>query len=79
SLTLWHGLSDTLNYNVMFSPRGALFLGHSDADMTRLAERGDALRAMGIDAELMSRDAVARLLPLLDMDRNARWPIEGGL
>lgn len=79
SLRLWHTLSDELNYNVMFSPRGALFLGHSDADMVRLAERGDALVAMGIDAELMSRDEVARLIPLLDMRRDARWPIEGGL
>jgi sarcosine oxidase subunit beta len=79
SLKLWHGLSDELNYNVMFSPRGALFLGHRDADMARLAERGDALIAMGIDADLIDRDAVATLVPLLDMSADARWPIEGGL
>ncbi len=79
SLTMWESLSDELNYNVMFSPRGALFLGHSDADMTRLAERGDALRCMGIDAELMDREAVRQLVPLLDMSREARWPIQGGL
>lgn len=79
SLKLWHGLSDELNYNTMFSPRGALFLGHSDADMTRLAERGDAMRAMGLDADLMSPDEVARLVPLLDMSKEARWPIFGGL
>jgi heterotetrameric sarcosine oxidase beta subunit len=36
---LWKTLAEALNYNVMFSPRGALFLGHSDADMARLAER----------------------------------------
>ncbi len=79
SLKLWEGLSDELNYNVMFSPRGALFLGHSDADMTRLAERGDSLRAMGIDAELMDVDAVRRLVPLLDFSPHARWPIQGGM
>lgn len=79
SLKLWHGLSDTLNYNVMFSPRGALFLGHSDADMTRLAERGDAMAAIGIDAELLDRDQLARMIPLLDMRAEARWPIYGGL
>ena len=50
SLKLWEGLTDELNYNVMFSPRGILVLGHSDADMTRLAERGDSLVAQGIDA-----------------------------
>jgi len=79
SLNLWEGLSDDLNYNVMFSPRGALFLGHSDADMTRLAERGDAMRCLGLDAELMSADAVHGLVPLLDMSPHARWPIQGGL
>ncbi len=78
-LKLWHNLSDELNYNVMFSPRGAMFLGHSDADMVKLAERGDAMRCDGVDADLMTRDEVARLEPLLDMSRGARFPIEGGL
>ena len=78
-LKMWEHLSDELNYNVMFSPRGALMLGHSDADMTRLAERGDAMRGSGIDAELLTRDQVAKLEPLLDMSRTARFPIVGGL
>ncbi len=78
-LKMWEHLSDELNYNVMFSPRGALMLGHSDADMTMLAQRGDAMRVSGIDSELLSRDQVAKLEPLLDMSRSARFPIEGGL
>ncbi|WP_404366737.1 sarcosine oxidase subunit beta family protein [Sphingomonas sp. MMS24-J45] len=78
-LTLWEGMSDELNYNVMFSPRGALFLGHSDSDMTMLAQRGDALRCDGIDAELLTRDQVHKLVPLLDMSPNARFPIHGGM
>ncbi len=78
-LKMWEHLSDELNYNVMFSPRGGMFLGHSDADMVKLAERGDAMRCDGIDAELLSRDQVAKLEPLLDLSRNARFPIEGGM
>ncbi len=78
-LKMWEHLSDELNYNVMFSPRGAMFLGHSDADMTKLAERGDAMRCDGIDADLMTRNEVAKLEPLLDISRSARFPIEGGL
>ena len=78
-LKMWEHLSDELNYNVMFSPRGALMLGHSDSDMTMLAQRGDAMRVNGIDAELLSRDQVAKREPLLDMSRNARFPIEGGM
>jgi len=79
SLKTWETLSDELNYNLMFSQRGAVFLGHSDADMTRLAERGDALRCAGIDAELMTREEVAALAPCLDISPNARFPIHGGL
>jgi heterotetrameric sarcosine oxidase beta subunit len=79
SLKTWETLSDELNYNLMFSQRGAVFLGHSDADMGKLAERGDALRCAGIDAELMSREAVARLIPVLDMSPDARFPVFGGL
>ena len=78
-LKMWEHLSDELNFNVMFSPRGAVLLGHSDADMTRLAERGDAMRCAGIDAELLSRDQVAKLEPLLDMSPSARFPIQGAL
>ena len=79
SLKLWEGMTDELNYNVMFSQRGAVFLGHSDSDMTQLAQRGDALRAQGIDAELMTRAEVARLIPALDMSPDARFPVHGGL
>ncbi len=78
-MELWRHLSDELNYNVMFSPRGAMFLGHSDSDMIKLAERGDAMRVSGIDAELLTRDQVARQEPLIDMSRDARFPVEGGL
>ena len=78
-LKMWEQLSDELNYNVMFSPRGAMFLGHSDSDMIKLAERGDAMRASGIDAELLTREQVAKIEPLLDMSRDARFSIVGGL
>ncbi len=79
SLKLWEGLSDDLNYNVMFSPRGALTLGHSDADMIRLAEKGDAMAVQGIDAELLTRDQVMKIEPCLDFSRQARFPIEGAM
>jgi len=78
-LKMWENLSDELNFNVMFSPRGAMLLGHSDADMTRLAERGDAMRCAWIDAELLSHDQVAKLEPLLDLSPGARFPVQGAL
>ena len=79
SLKLWEGLSDEINYNVMFSQRGALFLGHSDSDMLQLAQRGDAMCAAGIDAELLDLAAVRKLAPELDLSPGARFPVQGGL
>ncbi len=79
SLKLWEGLSADLNFNVMFSQRGVLNLAHSYADLDAYARRGNAMRLNGIDAELLLRDDVAAMVPLLDCSPAARYPIMGGL
>ena len=79
SLKLWEGLSADLNFNVMFSQRGVLNLAHSYADLDIYARRGNAMRLNGIDAELIMRDQVAAMVPLLDCSPAARFPIMGGL
>src|SRR5579883_3521674 len=79
SLKLWEGLSAELNYNVMFSQRGVLNLAHSDAQMDAFARRGNAMRLHGIDAELLTRAEVAKMVPLLDCSERARFPVAGGL
>ena len=33
ALKLWEGLSQELNYNVMFSPRGVMMLAHNVHDV----------------------------------------------
>ena len=79
SLQLWEGLSRDLNYNVMFSQRGVLNLGHSDGQMDGFARRGNSMRLNGIDAELLDREQVRRMAPFLDFSQDARFPIKGGL
>jgi sarcosine oxidase subunit beta len=79
SLKLWEGLSRDLNYNVMFSQRGVLNLGHSDGQMDAFARRGNAMRLNGIDAVLVDREGVRNMVPDLDFSANARFPIHGGL
>ena len=79
SMKLWEGLSQDLNYNVMFSQRGVLNLAHTPNQMDSFARRGNAMRLNGIDAELLDRDQVAKFVPGLDMSRSTRFPIEGGL
>jgi sarcosine oxidase subunit beta len=78
ALKLWEGLERELNFNTMVSQRGVLNLYHSDAQRDAFARRGNAMRLAGIDAELLNRQQVRELCPVLDFD-NARFPIEGGL
>jgi sarcosine oxidase subunit beta len=79
SLKLWEGLSADLNFNVMYSPRGVLNLAHTHADLDAHSRRGNAMRLNGIDAELLTREEVAQMVPLLDCSPHARYPIMGGL
>jgi sarcosine oxidase subunit beta len=66
SLKLWESLSHTLNFNVMLSQRGQIVLGHGPVQLDVLARRGNIMRLNGIDAELLDRGEVMKLLPYLD-------------
>lgn len=79
SMKLWEGLSQDLNYNVMFSQRGVLNLAHTPSQIDDYARRGNSMRLQGIDAELLSREEVAARVPGLDVSPNARFPVLGGL
>ncbi len=79
SLKLWERLSHDLNFNVMYSARGVLNLVHSPADADAAIRRGNAMRLNGIDAQFLTRDEIARRIPLLDCSPGARFPIQGGL
>jgi len=79
SLKLWEGLSQDLNFNVMFSQRGVVNLAHSDPQLDAANRRGNAMRLNGIDAVMLSGDEVARMVPLLDCSPTARYPVTGAL
>ncbi|CAN7487571.1 sarcosine oxidase subunit beta [Mesorhizobium sp. LjNodule214] len=79
SMKMWENLSHDLNYNVMFSQRGCLNLAHTPAQFDDYARRGNAMRHLGVDAELMTVAEIKRLVPALDVSASARFPIFGGL
>ena len=79
SLKLWEQLSQEINYNVMFSPRGVLNLAHTESQRDQYFRRGNQMLLNGIDAEWMTREEVARFVPHLDCSENTRFPILGGL
>ena len=77
SMKLWEGLSQDLNYNVMFSQRGVLNLGHTLQDMRDIQRRVNANRLQGIDGEVLDAQQVQELVPAMDCSSRARYPILG--
>ena len=78
SLKQWEGLEEELNYNVMMSQRGQIMVYHNDGQRDAMVRRGNSIINQGDDAELLSRDALQEMVPILNYD-NARFPIMGGL
>ena len=77
SLKLWEGLSQELNYNVMFSQRGVLNLGHNLQDMRDIERRVNANRLNGIDGEVVSPQRIKEIAPLINISSDSRYPILG--
>ena len=77
SLKLWEGLSQELNYNVMFSQRGVLNLGHNLQDMRDIERRVNANRLNGIDGEVVSPQRIKEIAPLINISPDSRYPILG--
>ena len=78
SLQLWEGLSQELNYNVMFSQRGHLNLFFTPGQKDALARRYNTMRLNGIDGQLLSRDEVKKFVPHLNYGPDSRLEIQGG-
>ena len=77
SMQLWEGLSQDLNYNVMFSQRGVYNLGHSLQDMRDIERRVSANRLNGIDAEVLGAAEIKKGIPCINTSPGARYPILG--
>ncbi|MEH6652042.1 MAG: sarcosine oxidase subunit beta family protein [Motiliproteus sp.] len=77
AMKLWEGLSQDLNYNVMFSQRGVLNLGHTLQDMRDIERRVNANRLNGIDGEVLDTQQVSEIVPIMDCSGNTRFPVMG--
>jgi sarcosine oxidase subunit beta len=77
AMKLWEGLSQDLNYNVMFSQRGVLNLGHTLQDMRDIQRRVNANRLNGIDGEVLDTKQVSEIVPIMDCSANTRYPVLG--
>jgi sarcosine oxidase subunit beta len=81
SVKLYEGLSQDLNFNLLFSQCGHLTLAHSDRAMFVMANRAEVNRLQGIDSRLIGPDEVKELAPAMHVSGppTPTYPILGAL
>ncbi len=77
AVKLWEGLSQELNYNVMFSQRGVLMLAHNTHDVQSFKRHVYANRLNGIDNEWLTPDEAKAFCPPLNISPDLRYPVMG--
>ena len=77
AVKLWDGLSQELNYNVMYSKRGVMMLAHNVHDVQSLKRHIHANRLNGVDNEWLSAEEAKAYCPPLNISPHARHPVLG--
>ena len=77
SLNLWKTLSQELNYNVMFSPRGVMMLAHNVHDVQSAQRHIHANRLNGVDNVWLTPQQAKEYCPPLDISKESRYPVMG--
>ncbi len=77
AMKLWEGLTQELNYNVMFSQRGVLNLAHNLTDVRDTQRRVNANRLNGIDSIYLDAKGVKKVVPGIDLRGGGRYPVLG--
>lgn len=77
ALKMWEGLSQELNYNVMFSQRGVMMLAHNIHDVQVFKRHVHANRINGVDNEWLTPEEAKAFCPPLNIEPNMRYPVLG--
>jgi sarcosine oxidase subunit beta len=77
AVKLWEGLSQELNYNVMFSQRGVMMLAHNQHDVQSLKRHVYANRLNGVDNEWLTAEEAKAFCPPLNISKDLRYPVIG--
>ena len=78
AVKMWAGLSQDLNYNVMYSPRGVLMLAHTIHDVQSAQRHVYANRLNGVDNEWLTPEQAKEFCPPLNISKSIRYPVLGG-
>ena len=77
SLKLWEGLSEELEYDLLFDQRGVLNLAHNLHEVREGIRRVNANRLSGVDAEWLDTDGVKEFCPIVNTSSDLRYPVLG--
>ena len=78
SRSLYETMSQDLNYNVMFSPRGVIMLAQTQSEIRGYQRTAHANSLQGVPTEWLSPARVKELCPIINLD-GPRYPVLGGL
>ena len=75
---LYETLSQDLNYNVMFSPRGVIMLAQTHHEVRGYQRTAHANALQGVKTEFIGPEKVKEIVPIINID-GPRYPVLGGL
>ncbi|MCC0070273.1 MAG: sarcosine oxidase subunit beta family protein [Rhodobacteraceae bacterium] len=76
--SLYETMSQDLNYNVMFSPRGLLMLGQTEHEVRGYKRTVYANNLQGVETRWIEPDEVKKLVPIINI-AGPRYPVLGAL
>jgi len=76
---LYEDLSQELNFNIMFSPRGLLMLCQTEHDLRVMTRNAHANRLFGIESRMITPREIKKMVPILNTSRDVRYPVLGAL
>mgnify|MGYP001346497048 CR=1 FL=1 len=78
SRKLYENLSQDLNFNIMFSPRGVMMLCQTEHELRSMKRTAHANRLSDIKTEMVDPYRVKDIVPIINI-KGPRFPVLGGL
>ena len=76
--SLYETMSQDLNYNVMFSPRGVIMLAQTEHEVRGYKRTAHANALQGVTTEFITPERVKEIVPIINLE-GPRYPVLGGL
>ncbi len=76
--SLYETLSQDLNYNIMFSPRGVIMLAQTHHEVRGYVRTAHANALQGVNTRFIDKHEVKKLVPIMNIE-GPRYPVLGGL